>query len=315
MTNKERYAEWCSEQSEMPLFMQAWWMDGVCAGKQWDVLLWEDETGKIAAALPYLYRKRWWMSYILMPQQTQIGGIWIREDKRQDTEFLNKVADDAAAQLKSMRLSYYYQKYPVGSPMPALLKERGFKVKEQITYRIDDLSDLDKVMAKFSKNKKRQLQKALTLHADPDMSAEEFYRFHTECLDEQGKKITYTREFFMVMYLKASRLGQCRILRITTADGETAAAAFLVWDKQRMYYLIPCYSPRFKDTGAGALLVWEALKAARQQGVSFDFEGSMIRGVAKHYKQFGSEANTYYAVHKYYRPLFWIAVVINGMRS
>ncbi len=315
MTNKEEYAAFCAEQEDMPVFMQAWWMDAVCAGKQWDVLLWTDDECKIAAAMPYLYRKRLWMHYILMPQQTQIGGIWIREDKREDKDFLQIVADDAVKQLKEMNLSYYYQQYPVDSPMPELMKERGFKVKERITYRIEDLSDLDKVLNAFSKNKKRQLQKALTLNADTDMNAEDFYRFHEACMKEQDKKITYTREFFMVLYLKAFRNGQCKILRIRNLEGETAAAAFLVWDKQRMYFLIPCYSPRFKESGAGALLVWEALKLARQQGLQFDFEGSMIRGVANHYKQFGSIPATYCSVRKYYRPLFAIALLINKMRS
>lgn len=314
MTDKERYEQFCSEQNDMPLFMQAWWMESVCAGKQWEVMLWEDEEGKIAAAMPYLYRKRLWMRYILMPQQTQTGGIWLREDKREDTTFLQKVADEAVAHLKELHLSYYYQQFTVGSPMPALMQERGFKVKERLTYRINDLSDLDKVLASFSKNKRRQLQKALTLHADTVMDTEQFYRFHDKCLKERGKTITYTREFLMVLAIKASRLGQCQILRITTVDGDTAAAAFLVWDKQRMYYLIPCYLPQYKDSGAGALLVWETLKLARQKGLQFDFEGSMIRGVANHYKQFGSTPAKYYSVSKYYHPLFAIAVFFNRFR-
>ena len=325
MSNKELYSEFCLNQADMPLFMQLWWMDSVCAGKQWEVLLWDEnvedvsgegvEVSGIAAAMPYLYRKRLWMRYILMPQQTQLGGVWVREDKRQDAEFLQKLADRVTKKLAEMRLSYYYQQYPIGSPLPELMKERGFKVKERITYRINDLSNLDAVLDSFSKNKKRQLQKALTMSADTEMDAEDFYRYHDSCLKEQNKKITYTREFFMVLYKKASRLGQCKILRIKTIDGETAAAAFLVWDKQTMYYLIPCYSQSQKDSGAGALLVWEALKIARQQGLQFDFEGSMIRGVANHYKQFGSTANKYYSVHKYYRPLFAIALLFNKIRN
>ncbi|MBR1808350.1 MAG: GNAT family N-acetyltransferase [Paludibacteraceae bacterium] len=328
MTDKEKYREFCKTRDDMPIFMQAWWMDAVCAGKQWDVMLWEEESPKeetegtnqqadatIVAAMPYLYRNRMGMSYVLMPQETQIGGVWIREDKREDKAFLEKVADEIAERLHEMKLWYYYQQFPVDSPFPALLKERGFKVKERVTYRIEDLSDLDKVMSKFSKNKKRQLQKALTMSVDTLMPADDFYHYHKSCLAEQGKKITYTREFLLVLYLKASRTGQCKIVRLKTADGETAAAAFLVWDKKRMYYLIPCYSPQYKDSGAGALLVWESIKIARQQGVEFDFEGSMIRGVANHYKQFGPVPRAYCSVRKYYHPIFALALLFNRMRS
>ena len=82
-----------------------------------------------------------------------------------------------------------------------------------------------------------------------------------------------------------------------------------------MYYLIPCYSLEHKNSGAGALLVLEAIKLAREKQVVFDFEGSMIRGVANHYKQFGSTSTMYYSVEKYYKPLFRLAVWWNKIRE
>ena len=38
--NKEKYKQLCeAEGSRIPLFQQYWWMETVCEGKQWDVLL------------------------------------------------------------------------------------------------------------------------------------------------------------------------------------------------------------------------------------------------------------------------------------
>ena len=272
MTNKELYRELCLHTRDLPIFMQDWWMAAVCAGKQWDVLLSYDSNGNIQAAMPYLIRKKAWMKYIVMPQQTQIGGMWLADDVLADGG--NRVVDvcqDFARQLADLGLSYYYQHYPIGSPAVEAMHALGFKTKERVTYRIDDLSDLDQVINAFSKNKKRQLQKALSLHADMNMSAEDFYRFHVQCLQEQGKQISYSREFLLVLDRKTQRLEQSQILSICNADNEVLAAAFLVWDKQSMYYLIPCYAPAHKDSGAGALLVLEAIKLARQKGVAFDF--------------------------------------------
>ena len=312
MTNKELYRELCLHTRDLPIFMQDWWMDAVCAGKQWDVLLSYDSNGNIQAAMPYLIRKKAWMKYIVMPQQTQIGGIWIANDSRDQ---VTEICQDFARQLENLGLSYYYQHYPIGSPAVDAMCALGFKTKERVTYRIEDLSDLDQVINAFSKNKKRQLQKALSLHADMNMSTEDFYRFHVQCLQEQGKQISYSREFLLVLDRKTQRLGQSQILSICNADNEVLAAAFLVWDKQSMYYLIPCYAPAHKDSGAGALLVLEAIKLARQKGVAFDFEGSMIRGVANHYKQFGSTRTLYYSVEKYYKWYFWFANAYNWIRE
>ena len=315
MTNKELYRELCLRTSDLPIFMQYWWMDAVCAGKQWDVLLSYDSNGNIQTAMPYLIRKKAWMKYIVMPQQTQIGGVWISSAVSDNSNTVSEICQDFAHQLAELGLSYYYQHYPLGSPAVEAMRALGFKIKERVTYRIEDLSDLDQVINAFSKNKKRQLQKALSLHADMNMSAEDFYRFHVQCLQEQGKQISYSREFLLVLDRKTQRLEQSQILSIRNADNQVLAAAFLVWDKHSMYYLIPCYNLQHKDSGASALLVLEAIKLARQKGVAFDFEGSMIRGVANHYKQFGSTRTLYYSVEKYYKWYFWFANAWNWLRE
>ena len=299
----------------MPLFMMPWWMDAVCAGKTWDVLLAEDEQGEILGALPYLLRQRAWFKYILMPQQTPVGGIWVTPEVTADKWKTAEVCRQLKEQLDGLGLAYYYQQYLPGSLCVDALKAYGFTAKERVTYRVDDLSNLDQVIESFSKNKKRQLQKALSLHAERTMDVEDFYRFHTQCLANRKRNISYTREFLLVLERKARRLGQCEILSICNADGQVYAAAFLVWDKKYMYYLIPVINKAFGDTGAGALLVLEAIKRAREKKVMFDFEGSMNRGTAKHYQQFGSTPTTYYGVEKYYKPIFRLAIWFQKMRE
>lgn len=327
MTNKELYIQWAKQQDELPIFMQPWWMDAVSAGKSWDVLLrfcaasdpQNRKAEDIEAVMPYLLCKRLWMRWIAMPQQTQIGGIWLTRnggfDAQNELIDLPRIAEDFASQLQALNIHYYYQQFPIGSRMVEPMQTLRFKVRERVTYQIEDLHDLDKVVDNFSKNKKRQLQKAVTLNVDKSLAPEQFYAFHRQCMALQKKQISYSREFFLVLQRKTEREQRSQIIAIRNADSELCAAAFLVWDKQRMYYLIPCFNPLYKESGANALLVVEAIKLAREKGVVFDFEGSMHRGTASHYKQFGSIKKIYYSVEKYYRPLFWIALLINKIRN
>lgn len=315
MTNKERYTEWAAAIGNVPLTMQPWWMEAVCAGKEWDVLLSEDKDGNILGAMPYLLRKRFHWRYIIMPQMTQTGGIWVDPSITDNRWEISQVCQDLQNQLKELKVSYYYQQFPIGSLAAQAMSGLGFQLSERITYRIDFLSDFEQVVGSFSKNKKRQLQKAATLTADQQLSIEDFYRFHAHCMRARRKHILYTREFLLVLQRKAARLGQCTVLAVRNVDGEVCAAAFLVWDKTTMYYLIPCYDPAYRDSGAGALLVLEALKLARQKKLAFDFEGSMDAGVAKHYSQFGSTPTVYYAVEKYYRPFFRLALWWQKLRE
>jgi len=277
-----------------PIYMEQWWLDAVCAGKHWEEIL---------PDMPCLIRNRWWMRWVAMPQQTQIGGMWV-DPQICTIAQVHEKAVQIDAKLREMNLHYYYQQYPVGSPLPQELKQLGYKIKERVTYRLDDLSDLDKVIDGFSKNKKRQLQKALSMHAECGMNVEDFYRFHMECMAERGKQVSYSREFLLVLDRKLQRQQQREILRISDADGHTMAAAYLIWDQDYVYYLIPCVSEVKKDSGAGALLALESIKFARKIGRKFDFEGSMKRGIANHYKQFGATPTIYYGVEKLFH---WIA--------
>ncbi|MBQ3998343.1 MAG: GNAT family N-acetyltransferase [Paludibacteraceae bacterium] len=315
MSEKEQYIEWAYAQEYVPITMMPWWLDAVCAGKTWDAIVVKDEEGHIQGAMPYLLRKRARWKYILMPQQSHIGGIWVTPEITADKWKTAEVCRQIKERLDQMGLAYYYQQYMPGSLCVDAMRSLGFNTKERITYRVDDLSDLEAVKESFSKNKQRQLKRAASLHAERTMEVEDFYRFHTACLAARKRHISYTREFLLVLERKARRAKQCEILSICDDNGQVYAAAFLVWDKSYMYFLIPTYDPAFGDSGAGALLALEAMKLAKEKGVRFDFEGSMNKGTAEHYRQFGSKETKYYAVEKYYKPLFHIAIWFQKLRE
>lgn len=305
MTNKELYTDWAVQQEYLPIFMQPWWLDAVCAGHTWDVLLSLDEQGAIRAAMPYLLRKKWWMRWITMPPFTQFGGLWLGQNGGliEGTDIAVDIRDickDIVDQIKALNLHYYYQQFPISSKAVPVMKALGFHLKERNSYRIEDLHDLDKVIDAFSKSKKRQLQHSLSLHAERGMEAEDFYRFHTNVTQLKKRRMSYTREFLLVCDRKTRRNGQGEFIAIKNADGQVYAAAYLIWDSHCMYYLIPAIDPMHKSSGAAELLVLEALKLAREKGVIFDFNSTQSRAKDHHFKQFGSQKVTNFSIEKSY---------------
>lgn len=301
MTNKERYKEWTEQLEYIPVFMTPWWLDAVCAGKEWDVLLAEDENGQIVGAMPYLLRKFAWFRYITMPPMTHIGGMWVTPEVTADKWKTAEVCRQLKEQLDALGIVYYRQQYLPGSLCVDAMRGLGCKTKEMVTYRVDDLSSLDAVIEAFSKNKKRRLQKALSLHAERKMEVEDFYRFHTSCMAARKRKMQYTREFLLVIERKARRLGQCEILSVCNADGKPYAAAFLLIDKNYMRFLIPAFDPAYRESGASALLVLEAMKMAREKHVRFEFGVPTEKGDEKAFKQFGPMPVSFFTVEKSYR--------------
>lgn len=305
MDNKLIYREWCSKQPELPLFMQSWWMEAATEGKEWNAIRLPSGT-----MIPYLLRKRMGMRYVLMPQQTQIGGYSGKADK----------AEDIAAAIDNLHLAYYYQKYPIGQTKALELRDYGFTVKEMTTFRIENLQlhnqeEEQALLRTFSENKRRQIKKAASQIVDYGLTADEFYAYHSYCLSLQGKQIAYEKDFWNSLYsaCKAHEAGQ--LIGLRDQDNRLTAAAFVVYDTDTCYYLIPTYDPSLGNNGAGARLVWEAILFAGQHSKHFDFEGSMIPSVAEHYRQFGSEPCTYYSVEKIYNPLFRLLLWANQWRS
>lgn len=271
--------------TERPIFLNAWWMDAVCTGKEW----------RYIADMPCLVRRRFGMKYILMPQQTQIGGKYDGDTR------------EIVSALKAEDLAYYCQHFPISSPLPEELAKQGFNIRKHITYRIEDLSDIESLQKTFSENKRRQIRKAANLHPT-SLTPEQFYAFHRQCLQAQGKQIAYSWDFFRTLYAACEAHQAGQILALQDASGQVHAAVFLVYDAQTCYYLIPCYAPAHKDSGAGARIVLESLRFASKHSQTFDFEGSMIPGVANHYAQFGSKPTFFYEVEKVYNPLFPLAL-------
>ena len=290
MNSKEAYLSYC-QTHEVSLFMQPWWLDAVCVeGKEWRVLL-SKENGNIVGALPYLYRKKYGVKQGMPLQFTQLINA--------------EYANDLPSLIDDERLTFFFQHISYDESMAELLKRNGFVVKNRFTYRITDLSDMDAVYARFSLNKKRQIEKAKKLDLRLDtLSATEMYDFHKQCLKKRGSEIFYSRTLFCALCEAAVAHGQGRVLAARSFQGDLLAAVFLVWDEQFCYYLVPTFDPDFAKTGASAWLTFEAIKFAQSHSQIFDFEGSMIGRIAKNYRQFGSEQYNYCKIEKCYNPLF-----------
>lgn len=323
MTAKEQYAAFCQHQPDMPVMMQPWWLEAVCAGKEWDAMVFTrsdigmqaDKDDEIVAAMPYLIRKRLWYKFILMPQLTMFGGVWMTQELYGLPDMQERLAKLIAKKLRELGIAYYYQQFPAGNPMPYWLAKQRMKVENRVTHRIEELTDIDEVEKSFSENKRRQLKKAAALTIDYDMSPEEFYRFHTACMKERGRHLSYSREFLLVLEKKCRREEQCAFIRIKEGE-KTVAAAFVVWDKRYMYYLIPAYLPSAASSGASARLADEAIRLAKEKNLQFDFEGGNdSEGIANHYRQFGAKAVTYQSASKLYRPSFALLLAANKWKE
>ena len=323
MNNKEKYKVLCeTEGTRVPLFLQYWWMETVCVGKQWDVALVEKEGDgqwspeRVQGALPYLIGKRIGMRYVLQPQLTQYNGPYYRyEEGLSDCrrlEFEKKVGAELTEQLERLRLAYYEQNFApsVTNWMP--FHWAGYRQTTRYTYRIEQLDDLDTVLSQMDYDKRqRKIRKAQEhLHADEGMTPEEFARFHATYWKSRGEKDLLSEEFIVRVIKAACARNQGLLLALKDGDGVIRAARFVVYDDHCAYSLLSALHPEGHDNGASALLFWELFQRLQHKTRAFDFEGSMDAGIEYSYRLYGARQVPYFNISKcnndLFRLLLWI---------
>lgn len=294
----------------MPLFLQDWWVQSACAGREWDVLFSRDAENKVCSMMPYLTEKRVWRRLIHMPELCPYGGAWLREDLWDSYEATAAVARDLHRQMDEMKVAFYQQSFMPGSRLPEAMAGIGYRLKKRYTYVLEDTSDLNKVLDGFSKNKRKKLEKKTLTYVTDTMTAEEFYQFHVACNAEKGKELWYSRELFLVLYEKSQERGVSKIICIRNAQNEPLAAAFVVWDKRMVYQLLNCYVHGDSDNGAREKLTFEVIRFASTMGLSVDFVSH--RSYLKHY---GATPREFYAVRRSRSPLISLLFFNKWLRS
>ena len=314
MTNKQRYKIFCDEHSEIPLFMQVWWLDAVTVpdGKDWDVLL-SEENGKIEGAMPYHVLKKWRFKIIVQPQQTQYNGVWIDYPKNMKLHkrysFEKRVMNNLIDQLEALNVDFYSQNFHHSFMNWQPFYWRGFQQTTRYTYQINELNDLEKTLNSFDYSKRTRIRNEEQFFVDFSLAPEDFYNFHKRTLQQKNSKIEYSKELFISIYNAAKNRNQGQIITLRGEDEKLQSAIFLVWDKNSAYNLITSIDFLYKSGRSSTKMFWEAIKFASNRTKSFDFEGSMIKGVAQSFQQFGAEQVPYFNISKCTSTL--LSVLIN----
>jgi hypothetical protein len=303
MTNKDRYEQYCKEQTNLPVFLQKWWMDAVCIGKQWDVFLYEEENRQIRAVFVFHYLIKQGFKFILQPQLTQYNGLWI--DCPTDISAHNKRSLEKkiiyafVEQLEAEKYVYYEQNfhYSIVNWLPFYWK--GYEQTTRYTYQLKNLSDMNQCFAGFASSKQRQIKKtANSLIVDFDCSEDEFYKAVTDNLHLQDKKVSYSKQLFHHLYQACTSRGEGKIIAVRNRDKQLYAATFIVWDSIFAYLLLYTINPKHRSSGASSRMVWEAIQYVADKVNIFDFEGSVNETIELSYSRFGTEQIPYFTIKK-----------------
>jgi len=296
---KQEYIEFCQSES-LPLFMQPWWLEVACkhSNLEWDVILYK-KGGHTWGAFVYTYKIIYGFKKITMPYLTPYLGPYIkyppnqRESKRLswEKEVMNFFIDNLP-KFDDFILNFTPQ---VTNWLPFLW--RGYKQTTRYTYIIDDLSNIDEVYNNFEPMARNNIKKAKKAGVEvvESRDLEQFFKINRITFDMQNVTVDYDEEFLRDLYNGAK--GRVKML-FAKKDDEILSVALAFWDDTTLYMLAAGSNRHINTYRAEYLLFWEMMQFASKEGLSFDFEGSIIEGVERRNRAFGATQKPYFQITK-----------------
>lgn len=299
MTHKETYSQFCRSAEDLPVFAQAWYLDAVCEGGDWEVILIE-KGGEIAASLPYFIKRKGPFRYVTMPHLTKFLGPYILPKYRQ-TKHEAKLIHQLIEQLP--KLTYFKQNlhYPYTNWLPFYWQ--GFRQQIHYSYRLSPLDNLQQIYAGISSDYRNQkIAKAdALLQLRTDLPTSAFHRVAALSYQRQQMSFPVSQNYLeqLVQTLEQQQSG--KIFYAVDSENKIHSTALLIWDNKASYLSIIGDDPAFRAQGGGIWLVWQLIQYTSQELKlpTFDFLGSMIEPIERVRRQFGAIQTPYYTVWKY----------------
>ena len=296
--SKDLYRELCKIEDSIPVFSRDWWLDAAC-GDDWDVLL-DEKNGKIHAAMPLYVPCRYITS---MPHYTQSMGVW----------FAAGAADAKYSSLLEQRQAICKSFIEKLKPYKSFLQNfshdftdwlpfywEKYSQTTRYTYILHEIKNIEKILSGMSQQTRRNLKKAeeQSITVRQGVGIDEFLKIQALTFERQKTRNTQSSAVLQRIIEAARERGQGDIFGGYDKDGNLHATAFVVWQNSSAYYIAGGGDPSLRSSGAHTLVLWEAIKYVSQYTDMFDFEGSMIPGVERFFREFGAEQTPYFMISR-----------------
>lgn len=302
MNNKVIYRSLCEKHQEIPLFMQAWWLDSA-SKDNWDVIFAKIHD-EIAGFFVFSFQKKLNKTIITNLPLTQYAGPFIfypeNLNKSEIHSFENKVYTSIIEQLEAKNIDFIEINCHHSFKNWQQFFWKGYKQTTKYTYILENISERENLLLQMSYAQRgKRIKKGNSNYIfSHTLSPEKFYDFYNENLTKLNKKIFYSKEFFVRLHNAAKERNQGQIISIHNQNNELLASIWVIWDSKYAYNLIITSDKNKKCSESTTLLTWETLNFLKDKTQNFDFEGSMINGVALTNQSYGATAVPYHSISK-----------------
>ncbi len=296
-SNKSRYKEFISNFEDISIFSQPWWLDLVCGHENWDVALVERD-GRPVASLPYFIKKKWFLRAITQPPLSQVIEPLFAVKSENNFEKKSKLMSELISHLPQVSKFQLNLHSSFTNWLPFYWE--GYSQTTYYTYVLDCINDEDSLWKNMSGKRRTEIRKSINndIKISSDGSLETFYVLYQDTFSRKNRNPPHSKEFIGNLINVCLKRKSGKLLFSRSKDGTPLSCAFFVWDNKKTYYLLGGLNSNENTMGAQSLLLWEAIKHSLDSSRSFDFEGSMDKGIGQFFSSFGAKQINYCSISK-----------------
>jgi hypothetical protein len=250
--------------------------------------------------MPYVVRGRGRVRMLTQPPLTQTLGPWVAPS---DAKPANALAEEmellTALEAALPEAVAFDQQFSPTMTNALPFHWAGYRLEVQYTYRLDARQSEEDLWDGLRSNIRREIRKARKrVEVRDDLGMDRFYDLWGKTFTRQGLEAPQPLGLLARLDAACAARDARRMLFAVDEAGEVHAAAYVVWDERAAYYLMGGGDPALRNSGAGSLVMWEAITRARERAPVFDFEGSMLQPVERFFRSFGSHQTPYLHVSR-----------------
>jgi hypothetical protein len=257
---------------ERSVFHEPWWLDITTDGRC-DVAVVNDGN-EVIAEMPYmLHRKGPWLLSTQPPLTRTLGPIIKPPKKPSDQDWRYRMNVTAELISKLPRCALFQQTFDTRIGDAIAFNLNHFAVTTSYTLTSSPERSEQDVWRKMRANTRNVIRRAEeSMMVSQIVNADEFVGFYDANLAHSKRRNVYGSKLMRRLIAEVIRR-QAGMALGAFSDGKTLSAALtLVWDHSTMYYLLSTRSVQ-AHAGSAALLLWHALRIARERNLIFDFDG------------------------------------------
>ena len=292
-----RWDELVEASPQGSLFCRSWWLKAVAPEAR---ILGYFDRGRLIAGIPLSFKKRLGVKICTMPSLTQTWGVVIEPIEGKRVHQITRQMEILTIFARHLvREQVFLQRFHPTLANFLPFHWLGFQQVPRVTYVIEYLCDLDRVWAEMRENQRREIRKAEKRGIVVERCDSEIVALNlAKTYGRQGLRSPAKTHLLRLVHhaAKQNDAGECFAAR--DANGRVHAAAMLVWDRKRAYYLAGGGDPTLRASGATALLLWKMMQVSSGRSAVFDFEGSQIPAVERFFRAFGASQVWYHEISK-----------------